>query len=519
MTDRALKDIYLHDELTISIKLIKLGFGELQNLDMANDFYHLPFQLLSSGLERLMKCHICLGFLELNNEYPDSKTLKKFGGRNGHDLTELKKNILSDYFKTNGIPALIDDENFIANDNDLNQLIYLLSEFGKYARYHNLDIVTSAAKPSIDVKQLYQSYIILGNFVICAVNFKLRDEDYVILCNLQRKEKISRRYKKVTVLIMLHQEYSVSSIESALGLDDNTIRRYAEQYSEVGLKRYLKQHHVPYEGKLSKDQELQLKEHLRNNLYTDSASIIAYVKETFDVNYSVSGMTKLLHRLGFVYKKTKCVPSQAEESAQKEFLEETLPGLLEAAACGEAEVYYADGCHPTHNTKTGRGWIKKGEDFEVDCNSGRKRVNINAAVNALKPEHLVYETTDSVNASSTLRVCKKLLKKHPKKTIYYICDNARYNRNRELTEWAKDKRIVFIYLPPYSPNLNLIERLWRLMRKEVIHSIYYDTYTKFKSSIEEFLSNIKLYKKEIRSLLSLNFRTMGGVSYYAHSNW
>jgi len=158
MTDRALKDIYLHDELTTSIKLIKLGFGELQNLDMANDFYHLPFQLLSSGLERLMKCHICLGFLELNNEYPDSKTLKKFGGRNGHDLTELKKNILSDYFKTNGIPALIDDENFIANDNDLNQLIYLLSEFGKYARYHNLDIVTSAAKPSIDVKQLWSDY-------------------------------------------------------------------------------------------------------------------------------------------------------------------------------------------------------------------------------------------------------------------------------------------------------------------------------------------------------------------------
>lgn len=158
MNDDALKDIYLYDELTTSNKLIKLGFGELQNLDMGNDFYHLPFQLLSSGLERLMKCHICLGYFELHNVYPDSKTLKNFGGSNGHDLVELKKNILSDYFKNNDIPALIDDENFLTNDNDLQHLIYLLSEFGKYARYHNLDIVTSAIKPSIDVKKLWSEY-------------------------------------------------------------------------------------------------------------------------------------------------------------------------------------------------------------------------------------------------------------------------------------------------------------------------------------------------------------------------
>lgn len=158
MTDNALKDIYLHDELTTSIKLIKLGFGELQNLDIANDFYHLPFQLLSSGLERLMKCHICLGYHEINDEYPDSKRLKKCGGRNGHDLLELKKNILSDYFNSHEIPVLIQDKEFISNDNDLEQLIYLLSEFGKYARYYNLDIVTSAVKPSIDVKTLWSEY-------------------------------------------------------------------------------------------------------------------------------------------------------------------------------------------------------------------------------------------------------------------------------------------------------------------------------------------------------------------------
>ena len=56
MNEQALKDIHLHDELFTAFKLIEIGLGEFQNLDLANDFYHLPFQLVSSGFERLMKC-------------------------------------------------------------------------------------------------------------------------------------------------------------------------------------------------------------------------------------------------------------------------------------------------------------------------------------------------------------------------------------------------------------------------------------------------------------------------------
>lgn len=186
-----------------------------------------------------------------------------------------------------------------------------------------------------------------------------------------------------------------------------------------------------------------------------------------------------------------------------------MPGLLEEVAGGKAEVYYADGTHPTHNTKTGRGWIRKGQTFEVDCNSGRKRMNINAAVRANKPEHLVYDIAECINAQSTQRLCRKLLRKHPRKTIYLICGNAGYNRCTWLQTWASDQRIEFVFLPTYSPNLNLIERLWRFLRKEVIHSIYYDTYDKFRQGIIQFLENIKEHKEQLHKLLTLNFRTVG----------
>jgi hypothetical protein len=100
----SVKDLYLSDELETAAKLIQLGFGEFQNLDRGNDFYYLSFR---------------------------------------HDLLKLKQTILSSYFATHHIPVLQEDLDLLTNDKDLDRLIYLLSEFGKYARYHNLDIVTS----------------------------------------------------------------------------------------------------------------------------------------------------------------------------------------------------------------------------------------------------------------------------------------------------------------------------------------------------------------------------------------
>jgi len=347
------------------------------------------------------------------------------------------------------------------------------------------------------------------------MNVKLSPEEIQELQRIQKKDRFHRRrFIKATVLLMLHRGLSMEDVQMSLTLDDNTVRRYVKAFQEKGLKRYMEDGFHPYSGKLTDEQEHALASHLDEFLYLDAQAVCDYVLKTFGVKYSISGMRDLLHRIGFVYKKTKAVPSKAEEKEQRAFLGQTLPGLLEEVAAGEAEVYFADGTHPTHNTKTGQGWIRKGENFEIDCNSGRKRVNINAAIRATKPEHLVYDIAESINAQSTQRLCRKLLKKHPGKTIYFVCDNARYNRCSWLQNWVSDKRIEFVFLPAYSPNLNLIERLWRYLRKEAIHSIYYDTYTKFRHSIIHFLENIKEHKESLRKLLTLNFRTIGNTSIY-----
>lgn len=148
-----LKEFCLREELDNSVRLIKAGLGDLQEIDMGNDFYHLPQQSLASGLERLMKCYICLVYEARNGRYPDSDFIKN---NLGHDLVKIKGIITKEYYNPDNRQRLIEDYEFVTNDTELDAIIYILSEFGKLARYYNIDIVTENAKVGIDPTEQWQ---------------------------------------------------------------------------------------------------------------------------------------------------------------------------------------------------------------------------------------------------------------------------------------------------------------------------------------------------------------------------
>lgn len=160
ISDQVVRELYLLQELRSSLKLIKIGFGELQKINMDNNFYHLPLQLLSSGIERFLKCYLCLGFHEKNGHFPNFEELKGFGGSTGHSIMDLTREVLDNfYFIRHEKDTLLgDDQLFIRNDERLNKLLDLLSEFGKFARYHNLDIVSAKKKPSRDIEKEWKDF-------------------------------------------------------------------------------------------------------------------------------------------------------------------------------------------------------------------------------------------------------------------------------------------------------------------------------------------------------------------------
>ncbi|MFO0415873.1 MAG: IS630 family transposase [Pseudomonadota bacterium] len=154
----------------------------------------------------------------------------------------------------------------------------------------------------------------------------------------------------------------------------------------------------------------------------------------------------------------------------------------------ETAVYYADGTHPQHNTDCAHGWIKRGQNKEIKTNSGRQRVNINGVVNAHDLTNVVIEESSSINAQSTIALLKKLEQKNKSlQRIFVVADNARYYRNRKVKAFLETSKVEIIFLPPYSPNLNLIERLWRFLKKIVLYNRYYERFADFKAAILKLL--------------------------------
>lgn len=287
----------------------------------------------------------------------------------------------------------------------------------------------------------------------------LTDAERTHLRQLQKQRRDDEGYVKVRVVLLLDAGWGAGQVAQALGLDDGTVYRYAQAWQRLGVEKYLLHEAPGYWGLLPSAGLAALSREVEQTLYTDVRAVGAWLQRHWGVAYSVSGLTHLLHRLGFTYKLTTPVPCEADPGQQATFLAEQLRPLLAQAEAGQAVVYFADAAHPTPNTRSTRVWTRTGQPRPLPTVSGRERVNLNAAINAHCPTQVHLHETDCVNAQSTKALYEKLLTAHPDgRPIYVLCDNARYYRNRELRAWLADKPLVQVFLPPYSPNLNLIER-------------------------------------------------------------
>ena len=324
----------------------------------------------------------------------------------------------------------------------------------------------------------------------------------------QRKTKDRRVYIKVTLLLMLHKDYAIEDIVDILGIDDSTVYRYRQAFLTLGLEGYLSTAFLPYSGRLSDADEALLKEELQANLYISSQEVADFIKRTFGIKYSNSAVVKLLNRLGFAYKKTKSFPSKACAAEQEAFLKE-MEELL-AKKTENQVVYFNDAVHPQHNTRADYGWIYKGEDFKMPANPGRFRLNLNGALNALDVTEVEIVEVERVNAQACIKLWSIQGLKHPGKTVYNICDNAPYYHSKVLKSWLEQNPwCKVVYLPPYAPNLNLIERLWKYLRKHVISYYYYEHFEEFRRAVLGFFKNIKEHKAALEKLLTLKFHVIG----------
>ena len=320
---------------------------------------------------------------------------------------------------------------------------------------------------------------------------------------LHRSLRDKRQADRVKAVIALSNGWSATQVAEILLFDETTSRHYFERYQQGGAAALLDDNCSGAEPKLDAHQIKELEGHLEDHLFTDAKSVIAHIASQYGVHYSVSGVTDLLHRLDFSYKKPTHVPGKQNPAQQQAFLEEY--ACIKAEKGKNDPLYFADATHPQHNSVPSYGWIKKGKEKALKANCGRQRLNINGAINieTLEPVTGFYDT---INAQAAIDLFAKIEAKHPDaETIYIIVDNARYYRSCLLKEHVEGTKIKLIFLPPYSPNLNLIERYWKFFKKKVLNNRYYETFDEFKQACKSFFRKRKKYLPELQTLLTENF--------------
>ncbi len=334
-------------------------------------------------------------------------------------------------------------------------------------------------------------------------DYTLSKEKIAELEKFHRSLRDKHQADRVKAIIALSKGWSAAQVAEILLFDEKTSRRYFERYQQGGLAALLDDNYSGAEPKLNAHQMSELEGYLEEYILPDAKSVIAHIDKLYGVHYSVSGVTYLLHRLGFSYKKPTHVPGKQDPVKQQAFVRKY--DRIKARKGENDPTYFADATHPQHNSIPSYGWIKKGQEKELKANCGRQRLNINGAINI----ETLESTTgfyDTINADSAIDLFSKIEAKHSNaKIIYIIVDNARYYHSRLLKKTLKGTKIKLIFLPPYSPNLNLIERYWKFFKKKVMNNRYYETFGEFKRACESFFRKRTKYLPELQSLLTENF--------------
>ena len=159
------------------------------------------------------------------------------------------------------------------------------------------------------------------------------------------------------------------------------------------------------------------------------------------------------------------IPAKADAAEQAKFLDEQLRPRLKQARRLRRVVCFVDAAHFVHGTFLGYLWCFT--RLLIRGPSGRKRFNVLGAIDAVTRELTTVTQRHDDRRAAICELLRKLSARYPGLPMTLVLDNARYQRCEPVRSLAAELRIELLYLPPYSPNLNLIERLWKFVKKEV----------------------------------------------------
>lgn len=299
----------------------------------------------------------------------------------------------------------------------------------------------------------------------------------------------------------------------AAGVHLNSVTRWTKSYMEEGLSGLLAVKCYRPQSDLVNYTD-QIRADFKKDAPRCASAARKRIEKLTGLKRSVTQVRKFVKQvLKFRYRKFRPLPGgkqSVEELAAKQaaFLKQTLYPLLDKASRGVADVFFVDAAHPVQGFHSGHVWSES--PIAIRTSSGRQRMNILGAMHAITHELYSISSTDYVKATTVVELLEFLREELPDRQIYLVLDNARYQRCELVAKMAKKYRINLVFLPAYSPNLNLIERFWKYLKKKVLAGFHYPTKENFIEAIHNFITEVNdgLHDDEIKDLMTLKFQLL-----------
>ena len=310
---------------------------------------------------------------------------------------------------------------------------------------------------------------------------------------------------KMEALLLKSQGVPLNDITRIIKVSPNTFRSYLKDYLDGGIERLKEINFNKPQSDLLEYRET-IEAHLRKHPPKSAKEAAKIIEDLTGIKRSTNRVRIFLKSIGMKFQKTGMVPAKADIEKQEEFKKKELEPRLEEAKKGKRLVFFVDAAHFVYGPFLGYLWSFV--RIFVKAPSGRKRWNVLGAINAITHElHMICNTT-YINSEVFCFLLYDIAERYSSEPITIILDNAKYQKCSLVQYTADMLNIELLYIPPYSPNLNLIERLWKFIKKQCLNSEYYSSFHDFKNAIDSCLKNTHTtHKKELDSLLSLKFQT------------
>lgn len=305
---------------------------------------------------------------------------------------------------------------------------------------------------------------------------------------------------------------SCEKIGMYCGLSRQKVSDFIKLYNHSGIESLKFNNYGTNQSQLDNHSETLL-----SNLENQPVHQLSQAKERIatltGIQRSLSSIESFLKRNDFKYQKTGHIPSKADVQKQEAYLKETLTPAIERAKNGEIHLLFLDAAHFVMGVFLGNVWSKV--RLFIKSSAGRKRLNVIGTIDAITKKILFQTNITTVNAETMATFFYYLKSQMPDKPISIVLDNARYQHCNFIKELALKLGITLLFLPPYSPNLNLIERLWKFTKKTALAGKYYEKFDQFQEAIVECLNQANdKYSGKLQTLMVLKFQTFRNVNIY-----